>query len=308
MKRKIACIFMVCVLLAGCAGAPTQTGEEAVAFTDALGRKVKVDSPKRVAALLGSFAQIWMLAGGEVCATAEDAWLDLNLELPEEAVNLGAMRELSLELLLASSPELILASTSTRQHIEWKETLEGTKTPLAYFNVSNFEDYLSMLEICTRLTGRADLYEQNGLKVREQIEAVRAKSAERGTHPTVLCLRASASLIAVKNSQNNVMGEILKDLGCVNIADTENSLLENISIERILEANPEYIFIVQRGDDPEGTRKNIESLMASSPAWQQLSAVKEGRVYYMEKELYNMKPNHRWGEAYEKMEEILRNG
>ena len=45
--------------------------------------------------------------------------------------------------------------------------------------------------------------------------------------------------------------------------------------------------------------------MLSNPAWQQLSAVKNGRVYYMDQQLYNLKPNARWGEAYEKLAEIL---
>ena len=32
------------------------------------------------------------------------------------------------------------------------------------------------------------------------------------------------------------------------------------------------------------------------------------KVYYMDKNLYNLKPNHRWGEAYEKLEAILADG
>ena len=41
------------------------------------------------------------------------------------------------------------------------------------------------------------------------------------------------------------------------------------------------------------------------PVWSQLSAVKNDRVYIMDKNLYSLKPNHRWGEAYELLEEIL---
>ena len=37
------------------------------------------------------------------------------------------------------------------------------------------------------------------------------------------------------------------------------------------------------------------------------TAVKEGKVYLLEKPLYALKPNDRWGEAYEKLEEILSN-
>lgn len=306
MKRLLSTVLCL-LLLAGCAApaAPEQTG---YTFTDDLGRSVTVESPKRVAALLGSFAQIWILAGGQVCASAEDAWTDLNLPMPEDAVNLGNTKELSLELLLSARPDFIIASSNTRQQLQWRETLEATGIPVAYFNVSDFDDYLRMLTLCTELTGREDLLETNGTAVREQIDAVLEKSRSRGSAPTVLCMRASASLITVKNSQDNVLGEMLCSLGCVNIADSDESLLENISLERILEADPEYIFIAQRGDDTEGMIANVEAMMAENPAWQKLRAVKEGKVYYMDKNLYNLKPNHRWGEAYEKLEAILENG
>lgn len=125
--------------------------------------------------------------------------------------------------------------------------------------------------------------------------------------PTVLSLRASATFIRAKNSHDNVLGEMLKSLGCVNIADHDEYLIENLSMEHIIEKDPDYIFIVQQGDDAEGTKKNIDSFIAENPAWSELTAVKEGRVYLMEKSLYALKPNDRWGEAYAKLEDIFEN-
>lgn len=307
MKSRIFLIFLVCFLLAGCA-APAAPEPEGYTFTDDLGRSVTVNRPRRVACLLGSFAQVWQLAGGEVIATADDAWEDLDLPLSEDCVNLGNTKELSLERLLSSQPDFILASANTRQNLEWKETLEAAGIPTAYFDVSDFHDYYRLLELCTGITGRRDLFEKHGTAVRQQIDAVLEKAKTRGTAPTVLVMRASASTVTVKNSQDNVLGEMLKSLGCVNIADSDRSLLENLSLERILEADPDCIFIVQRGDDSAGMRAYVKTMMAENPAWQQLTAVKEGKLYFMDKNLYNLKPNHRWGEAYETLEGILENG
>ena len=306
MKIKLLSLILALLLLAGCAPAAPQEAD--FLFTDDLGREVAVQEPKRVACLLGSFAQVWQLAGGQVIATADDAWDDLGLELPEDTVNLGNTKELSLELLLASEPDFIIASANTRQNLEWKDTLEATGIPTAYFDTSDFADYLRLLEVCTDITGRKDLYEQHGTQVQKQIDAVLAKAKERGTAPTVLCMRASASMVTVKNSEDNVLGEMLHSLGCVNIADSDTSLLENLSLETILEADPDYIFIVQRGDNEAGMREFVANMMEENPAWQQLTAVKEGRLFFMDKNLYNLKPNHRWGEAYEKLEEILEHG
>lgn len=306
MKRLLA-IILSFMLLTGCTLPGSQSSGNGYTFTDDLGRTVTVDSPKRTAVLLGSFAQVWQLAGGEICATAEDAWEDLGLPLSEDTVNLGGMQELSMELLLVSRPDFIIASANTRQNLEWKEILEATGIPTAYFNVSDFDSYLRMLKICTEITGRPELYEKHGASVQSRIDAVKASAAVRGTAPTILCMRASGSLITVKNSRDNVLGEMLHALGCINIADSDGSLLENISIERILEADPEYIFIAQRGNDREQMIANVESMMQENPAWLQLTAVKEGRVFYMDKNLYTLKPNHRWAEAYEQLEAILEN-
>ena len=324
MKQKIlAAMLLLSMLLTACGtGSQTNsnpkleeevTGEVsgAVTFTDALGREITVDSPKRTAALLGSFAQVWQLAGGAVCAAPDDAWDDLNLELAEDTVNLGNTKNLSLELLLSSRPDFILASTNTRQNVEWRETLTATGIPVAYFDIDDFDDYLHLLEICTDITGRKDLYKQYGTDVQVEMEAVVEKSKERISktgNPTVLCMVASASAVYVKNSEGNVLGAMLKTLGCVNIADSDKTLMENLSIEHILVSDPEYIFFVQRGDDEEGMKEYLRQFLMEHPAWSQLTAVKNNRIFFMEKDLFNLKPNHRWGEAYKILEDTLQNG
>ena len=320
MKRKFAGMIMSAlvtgVLLTGCGvknEEPLQETvseqEEAYTFTDDLGREVAVENPQRVAALLGSYADIWYLAGGEVIASADDAWDDFNLPMAETAVNLGMTKELSLEKLFEADPDLVLASSNTQGNVEWLETLEAAGITVAYFEVNDFEDYLEFLKICTEITGRDDLYEKNGLAIKDQIEAVKMESQKRietsGEAPTVLSLRASSTFIRAKNSKDNVLGEMLAALGCVNIADSDDSLLENLSMEHIIMEDPDYIFFIQQGDDAEGTKANIESFIAENPAWSELTAVKNGRVYMLEKALYGLKPNDRWGEAYEKLEGIL---
>ena len=314
MKTKLISLFLIFfLLLTGCASQPAapEADSSAVTFVDDLGRTVTVKNPQRVACLLGSFAQVWQLAGGQVTATADDAWEDFGLELPEDAVNLGGTKHLSLELLLAAQPDFILASTNTRQNVEFRETLEATGIPVAYFDVFDFEDYLRLLKICTDITGCGDRYETYGTAVQQEIQQVIEKSRLRlqtREAPKVLFLRASASAVHVKNSEGVILGSMLKNLGCINIADSDATLLENLSIERILEADPDFIFVVQQGDDGEGTREYVRQFLQEHPAWAQLTAVKNDNVHFLEKALFGLKPNHRWGQAYAIVEEILSNG
>lgn len=304
--RRLLSALLVLTLLAGCA--PAQPVSAGTCFTDDLGRTVTVERPRRVAALLGSFAQIWTLAGGSICAAPDDAWTELGLELGDDAANLGSIHSLSLELLLAAEPELVLASTNTRQNIQWRDTLEAAGIPVAYFDVNDFADYLRLLKLFTELTGEADRYTRYGLAVQEQIDAVLAHSKKRletQPAPTVLCLTATASGIHTKNSTGSVLSRILARLGCINPADSNAMLLEQISMEQILLEDPDYIFFIRRGDDQQAAEALVQTLLTDDPAWSSLSAVRQGRVYVMDKQLFNLKPNHRWGEAYEQVEAIL---
>lgn len=286
-----------------------QTGKVTeITFTDDLGREVTVSQPQRVAALLGSYADIWYLAGGTVVASADDAWDDFGLELPEDAVNLGNTKDPSLEKLFVAEPDFIIASTKTRANMDMLDMLEATGIPTAYFDVSDFEGYLRMLKICTEITGQPERYETYGVEVQAQIDGVieaSRKRLETEEAPKVLFLRASASSIRAKNSEGTILGEMLAALGCINIADSEESLLENLNIEYILQEDPDYIFTVQSGDDAEGMQKALDELFGEASPWSKLTAVKEGRVYQLDKRLYNLKPNARWGEAYEILEGIL---
>lgn len=277
--------------------------QETATFTDDLGREVTVESHERVAALLGSFTDIWMLAGGEVAAAANDSWESLNLDLGEDVVNLGSILNPDVEQLIAAQPDLVIASSNTDGHLELEELLEQAGITVAYFAVSDFSEYLHMLDICTDITGRKDLYEKNGLEVQEQIEAV--KERIDGSSPTVLFLRASSGNVKAKGSDDNVCGEMLAELGCINIADSEESLLDDLSMEAIIAADPEYIFVTTQGNDTEAAMKNVEELLISNPAWASLSAVKNDNYYVLEKRLFNLKPNARWGEAYEILADIL---
>lgn len=175
---------------------------------------------------------------------------------------------------------------------------------MAYFDVACFSDYLRVLKICTDITGQPERYEQYGTNIQKRIDEIQKENEGAGP-VTVLYMRASATSIRAKGNKGNVLGEMLESFGCINIADSEESLLENLSIESILLQNPDRVLIVQSGDDIEGTRENVEAMFRENPLWNELDAVKNGQVHILDKHLYNLKPNARWAEAYETLAEIL---
>ncbi|WP_346669882.1 ABC transporter substrate-binding protein [uncultured Subdoligranulum sp.] len=326
MMNRIFPVLCTALLLTGCgastvaessAPAPgSETAESAPAspetavttltFTDDLDREVTVPAnPERVAVLLGSYADVWCLAGGQdsLVAAASDAWTDFDLNLGDDVANLGSLMEPNLEELIASAPDLVIASSNTTSNVELLPSLEQLGVPVAYFGVNSFNDYLEMLDVCTRITGHPENYQTYGLDVQAQVD--KAKEQNDGSAPTVLLLRSASTSCKVKNSKGTVLGEILADLGAVNIADSDTGLLEDLSLERIIADDPDYIFVVFQGSDQAAAQKTLDAALTSNPAWETLSAVQNGRFYIMEKELYHLKPNARWGEAYQKVADIL---
>ncbi len=311
--KRLCLLPALLLLLTACGGTPPETvqsppppSETAVSFTDDLGRDFSLEPPQRVAALIGSFADIWCLAGGRdtLIAAAGDAWTSFDLGLREDAADLGAVKEPSLEALLAAEPDLILASVNTAADLELKDTFDQAGIPAAYFEVDCFEDYLRMLEVCTRLTGQPERYETYGENIRARVDGAIAR--QDGSAPRVLYVRASGSGVKAKGGEGSVLGEMLADLGCVNIADG-GGLLENLSLEGIIAADPDCIFAVLQASDAnvDKARASLEAALLSNPAWGSLRAVREGRFHILDHKLYNLKPNARWGEAYEALAEIL---
>ena len=304
VSRALILLLVISLSLlcfASCDGGD-ELGGEKIEFTDALGRRVSVEkNPKRTAALLGSFADVWMLAGGDIAATSSDAWEDFGLDLPD-AINIGGAHSPSLELLISANPDFVIASASTASNVAMRDTLEAMKITVAYFDVDSFEDYLEMLRILTRITGRDDLYIKNGLELQGKIEEVKSlykNSPIPASERKILILRAASSFVKAKGSTGTVLGEMLADMGCINIADSDASVLENLSLEAIMRENPYHIFIVTMGNDTEKAIEAVWKMINDSPAWQSLDAVRENRIHFMDKKLFNLKPNDEWAEAYE---------
>lgn len=301
----VAVLFLP-LFLAGCRSevAKPAAGEESgYRFTDALGEEVTVQEPKRVVALMGSFAETWLEAGGELVGVTDDALEERGLSLPEEIVSVGKFNGPNMEKIIALNPDLVILSSETKEHVALKNALKQAGIPAAYFKVTHFEDYLSMLKTCTEITGRSDLYEKNGLDIQKQIEdAISSVKDEKS--PSVLLLITYSGGAAVQNSAT-MTGKMLKDLGCENIADKNQSLLKEFNMESIIKEDPDFIFVMPMGNDQELAMKNLKETIENNPAWNGLTAVKNGRYILLPKEKFLYKPNEKWGESYTYLSEIL---
>ena len=306
--------------LAGCASqeAPATGGAEAtsaeaqaagaqtagsVTFTDDLGHEVAVDNPQRVVACMGSFANAWELAGGTLVGVSDDALTAEGFTIASpDVATVGDFASVNLEAIIALDPDFVIMTSGTggrggdSSQADLREALVASNIPVAYFEVTTFDDYLRLLRTFADITGREDCYNENGAAVAEAIEAVKA-AVPAGEAPTALVMTTYSGGTRVQ-AGSSMTGAMLADLGVRNLADENRSLLKDFSLEAVIELDPDFIFVIPMGNDAEAATRSLMEETAANPAWEALSAVRNDRYITLDPTLFLAKPNERWDEAY----------
>lgn len=318
LKKLPALLLLVCLVfnLSACSGKEVMTestqakteSTEATAtdtytFTDAHGREITMDkNPSKVVVLSGSFAEMWELAGGSLSGVTADAPEDRNLNMEGVTIVGESTHKPNLETIVSLEPDFVILAADTEQHKALSESLDDMGINNAFFKVEFFDDYIAAMEIMTGLTGDEEAFTKNAENVREQALEVIEKAKDKAG-PTVLYMRAMTTNVKAKGDDHHT-GVILKDLGCDNIVDRYDTLLDGISLEKVIEADPDFIFYTTMGDDSKALaylRDNLES----NEAWKELSAVKNGNFVQLPKEMFHYKPNAKWGDAYQYIYDII---
>ncbi len=299
MKRhcKLFCLLLAALLLISCARHNPDNGVENYTFTDSAGYEVTLAKfPTRVAVLLSSFAEIWQLAGGEIAVTVGESVERGICEGGVTLVDGGAGKSINTEVLITASPDLVILSADIPAQLEAAALCRAAGIPVAVMRVECFAEYLTMLKICTDLTGRSDLYALHGEAQAAQIEALIANKPLNGMKILFIRAGTSARSVKPKGSADHFAATMLKELGAINIADGAPLLADGLSMEYILAQDPDYIYFTAMGD--EDASRAFVTQMLTEPEWQALTAVKNGNYTFLPKENFHYKPNESWASAY----------
>lgn len=310
-KKSIIIAVVIVVLLIFISGAvetnkPESSGEY-FTFTDSEGEIVELShKPQKTAVLFSSLAECWIEAGGEVYVTVGESVERGLVKEETELVDKGAGKTVDTEKLISLEPDFVICSADIASHRDVASALKKAKIPVAMLRMDTFEDYLTILRTLTKITGKTENYEQFGENTKSEIEQI-ISGGKRENNPKILFVRSGSSYSSAKAKKagDNFAAKILEDLGCVNIADKAEVLLDNLSAEVILKENPQYIFVSVMGDY-DNSKAYMQELLAKKE-YASLDAVKNGRVYFLPKELFQYKPCGRWAESYRYISSILNN-
>ncbi len=269
--------------------------------------KANINDPKteeKTAVLFSSLAQVWTKAGGTVEITVGETIERGFAPVETPIVDSGAGKNINLELLLSYKPTLVICSSDIPAQREAANILKSHGIQVLSLRIESFSDYLDALKMMTDITGKTAIYEEEKSTAGSFIEGILTSdkiSEIKGTEILFLRAGSTAASTKTKSSDEHFAAAMLKEMGCVNLAD--NAPSSELGTESILEKDPKYIFISLMGNE-EAARANVGSLLESG-AWSSLGAVKDGRAYILPKGLFHFKPCTRWGEAYQYLADIL---
>lgn len=315
MKKRLSLVITLIMsvsILFGCSNKintkeaitnDVEVTSKTVTFTDVRNKSVTINKkPKRVVCLYNSYLDLWYKCGGEVIGRVDEA-KEKQVEEAKDATSVGAPGNPSLEMILSLKPDLVILSSGFKAQMALVETLEQNNIQVIAFKSELKDDYYKMVRIFTGLTEREDLYKKNGYEIKAKIDEVVAK-VPKDNSPKVLILFATAKGITTKNS-NSMVGEMLKELGTTNIADGGANNSNIFSMEKVLQEDPDFIFVQTMGSDMESITGRLKKDVESNPAWASLKAVKNKNYIFLDKELYLYRPNDKYAKAYEGLAQKL---
>ncbi len=279
-------------------------------FTDDSGAVVTLESePTKVAVLFSSYAEIWIDAGGSIAVTVAET---VERGFADDSVTVidpgSGHSTIDLEALISAEPDFVIGTTDYAGQVDAVNFCRDAGIPAALFRVESFNDYLDVLKICCDITGSPENYELYGTSVDNEIDALFdsvGEYLESADAPDILFVRAGStdSSTKAKTAADNFACAMLDELGANNIADERGELTGALSLEAIIEADPDYMFITTMGNEAAA----IEHMdtMLTSEGWRELSCVRESNYTYLPKEMFHFKPNSRWADAYKMLVELL---
>ena len=105
-------------------------------------------------------------------------------------------------------------------------------------------------------------------------------------------------------TSKSYIGSLVELVGGKNIVEDNSASFTTYNKEDLAMLNPEKILVMVHAL-PEETKAALQAEMASDSAWQNINAVKEGNVIYLDSEYFGMSANLKVIEGLEILSDIV---
>jgi iron complex transport system substrate-binding protein len=282
---------------------------DSITFFDYDGNEVKLHkNPSRIIVHYTSMLGLWYMAGGEVIGRPNTR---SGRGIPEAALHIettGHVASPNTEKIVSLQPDLVILSGSQANHRNLKDILDQNGIENVLLSYEHFHDFVNTLDLFARLVGNDDIIEKSVPKIEKSVQDVLAKYTGRDDFSFLSLFASTRDVSAELNIAHTA--HMASMLGGINVAEEgaprRGQKRITLSMEHIVDRNPDLIFVTVMGDLGEIQNKMKEDMM-SNQAWAGLPAVQNDRVYFLPGDLFLYKPNERFPEAFEYLGDIIFN-
>lgn len=276
--------------------------------TDSTGTEIAIPvHPKRIVFLNVSNMDMYVAAGGASAVVGKPTSQSISPDLAKKtshAENIGIIHSPNMEKILALQPDLVIG-VNVPFHNQIRETLQQNNIPLYINTLDSFDDTMKTMKFYGELAGTPDVADKKIDEIRGQFDAALALTkGKQGPKTLILFSNPASNSMA---TETTFSGDLLKQLGGINIADLDNAAKGQyvpLSMEYVIKEDPQDILIISMGTTPENLARFKEH-MKENDAWNQVTAVKTGHVYDLPMDLFTVNPGSRTGEAITYMAKLL---
>ena len=224
-------------------------------------------------------------------------------ELPEStkgAVEVGSPMSPDLEIIKSLNPTLVVSVDTLGS--DYMNLFTENNIPSEFVSLESLD---GLKEAITTLGEKFDKNDE-AKALLEQIESKELEVKERAENldnPEVLVLFAAPGSTMIATSKSYV-GSLVELVGGKNIIEDSSTAFITYNKEDLAMLNPEKILVMVHAL-PEETKAALEAEMASDSAWQNINAVKEGNVIYLDSKYFGMSANLKVIEGLEILSDIV---
>ena len=298
-RASRAALWALLVLLAGGWLSTAAGSGFPVSLTDDLGRAVTLARPpQRIVSLAPSNTEILFAIGAGPQVVGVTDFCDY----PPEARRLprvGGMvpGSLSVERVVSLRPDLVLSVGRLQQPVI--DALQRLGIPVFALDPASLEDVYENLRRVGRLTGHPDGAEAVVRTMQQRVDAVRRLVADIPPQRRVRVFYEVWDNPLMTAGPGSFIGQLIELAGGINVFRDVQQDWPQVSLEELVRRDPDVIL----GPATHGSGLALEQLRRR-PGWQNLRAVRTGRVYVVEDDLIS-RPGPRLVEGLERVARAL---
>ena len=224
-------------------------------------------------------------------------------ELPEStegAVEIGNPMSPDLEIIKSLNPTVVVSVDTLGS--DYMNLFIENNIPSEFVSLESLDGLKEAITILGKKFDKND-EAKNLLNEIELKESEVKKKAETLENPEILVLFAAPGSTMIATSKSYI-GSLVELVGGKNIIEDNSTSFTTYNKEDLAMLNPDKILVMVHAL-PEETKAALEAEMATDSAWQNIDAVKEGNVVYLDSEYFGMSANLKVIEGLDMLSDIV---